>query len=567
MLSPIALKVARKFVSEDILSEDKLEASKQIASEAGKRLDRVLIEEGYLTEEELLKAFSEELEIPFQPDISDADVPRGYVEKVPLQFARSHNLIGIASDNGLITVATSEPLEMHPLDDVAAIMGLEVDPVLCSRHQILNLIDRIYHQDVQDTDILEGVEDEDLSRLDVEQSEDLLDMANKAPIIKLVNTVVYQALKSRASDIHLQPYEDKLQVRYRIDGRLYDMMTPPKRFQDAIVSRIKVMGRMDIAERRFPQDGRSTIRVGTREVDLRISTIPSYYGERVVIRLLDKSTGLLELETLGMWEDDLKAFDDVIHMAHGIIFITGPTGSGKTTTLYSALARINAPDVNILTVEDPVEYQLRGISQMEVNEGKELTFANALRFFVRQDPDVIMVGEVRDLPTAGTAIQSALTGHLVFSTLHTNDAPSAMTRLVDIGVEPFLVASSVNAVMAQRLVRRICENCKEECEVPPDELRRAGLKAEDIPSGKLWKGRGCSECLNVGYSGRVGIFEILTVTEKVRELVTSRSSSTVIKKEAAGAGMRTLRMDGIRKALKGHTTLEEVLRATQMDIY
>jgi len=568
MLTAVTVTIAEKLVSKGLLTQEQLEASKRLALDSGRSLNQVLVEEGHVTEEDLLRAFSEELDIAFEEDISRAEVPTEYIEKVPLQFARHHHLIGIERQDGQIKVATCQPLDLHPLDDVAAILGAEVYPILSTRHQILNLLDRVYHQDVREAnDILDGVDDDDLSRLDIEESEDVLDMANKAPIIKLVNTIMFQALKSRASDIHLQPYEDKLQVRYRIDGKLYDMMTPPKRFQEAIISRIKVMGRMDIAERRFPQDGRDTIRVGTHEVDLRISSIPTYYGERIVIRLLDKSAGLLELEQIGMWEDDRELFDSIIHMAHGIIFITGPTGSGKTTTLYSAMARINSPDINILTVEDPIEYQLRGISQMEVNEGKELTFANAMRYFVRQDPDVIMVGEVRDKPTATIAIQSALTGHLVFSTLHTNDAPSSMTRLVDLGVEPYLVASSVNAIMAQRLLRRVCSHCKEEYQVPANELRRAGLKPDAVPGGKLWRGRGCTECLNSGYAGRVGIYEVLVVDETVREQVTSRTSATVIKKEAIERGMRTLRDDGIRKALKGITTLEEALRVTQMDVF
>lgn len=568
MAANVLLKIAEKFVAQGVLSKEKLESAKRQALDSGRRLDRVLLEEGLVSEEELLKAFGEELEIAFEQDISRADVPSSYVEKVPLQFARSHNLIGIAGHNGQMRVATCEPLDLHPLDDVAAILGVEVEPVLAPRHQILNLLDRVYHQDVREAgDILEGYQDEDIARLEIEESEDLLDMANKAPIIRLVNTIIFQALKNRASDIHLQPYEDKLQVRFRIDGSLYDMMTPPKRFQEAIISRIKVMGHMDIAERRFPQDGRDTIRVGTNEVDLRISSIPTTHGERIVIRLLNKTAGLLTLEELGMWKDDMEQFDALIHMAHGIIFITGPTGSGKTTTLYSGLMRINTPDVNILTIEDPVEYQLRGISQMEVNESKDLTFATAMRYFVRQDPDIIMVGEVRDKATAAMAIQSALTGHLVFSTLHTNDAPSAMTRLVDLGVEPYLVASSVNAVLAQRLVRRICKHCKEEVEVTPRELMPAGLKPEDVPSGRLWRGRGCAECLNSGYSGRIGIFEILVVNDIVREQVVSNTSATTIKRMAIERGMRTLRMDGIRKALAGYTTLEEVLSTTQLDVF
>ncbi|MBI2901799.1 MAG: Flp pilus assembly complex ATPase component TadA, partial [Planctomycetes bacterium] len=401
---------------------------------------------------------------------------------------------------------------------------------------------------------------------EVEVSEDILDVANKAPIIKLVNMVLFQALKMRASDVHLQPYEDRLQVRYRIDGILYDMEAVPKKVQEAVISRIKVMGKMDIAERRLPQDGRATIKLGDGEVDIRISSVPTNHGERIVMRLLDKSARLYEVEELGLDDqENLDTLKKLIDASHGIVLVTGPTGSGKTTTLYASLKRINSVENNVLTIEDPIEYHLPGISQIEVNYKKGLTFAAGLREILRQDPDVIYIGEIRDKETATIAIQSALTGHLVFSTLHTNDAPGAVTRLIDLGVEPYLVSSSVIGVIAQRLVRMICKHCKETYKPTAESLSDVGLKLDAVPEGTLWRGHGCPGCLNSGYLDRTAIYEIFPIQDWGREMVMNRAGSTFIKAEAIKRGMRTLRMDGARKVLKGQTTPEEVLRVTQMD--
>ncbi|HHI68364.1 MAG TPA: type II secretion system protein GspE, partial [Planctomycetes bacterium] len=392
-------------------------------------------------------------------------------------------------------------------------------------------------------------------------------MANKAPIVKLLNTILFQALKERASDVHIQPFERHVQVRYRVDGILYDVMRIPKAVQEAVVSRIKVMGRMDIAERRLPQDGQTSFVAGGREVDVRISTIPSVHGERVVMRLQDKSTGVYDIRKIGLLEDDLEKVERLIRMAHGIILVTGPTGSGKTTTLYAALKEVNSPDKNIITVEDPVEYQLPGISQIQVSNKKGMTFAKGLRSIVRQDPDVIMVGEIRDLETASIAIQSALTGHLVFSTLHTNDAPGAVSRLLDLGVEPFLVNSSLLAVVAQRLVRRVCPACRVRVEPSPEDLASLGVEAGEVPEGTFYGAAGCEACQGKGYLGRLGIFEILEIDDEVKELIGKRASSTRIRKNVLKRGkMRTLRADGLVKAARGWTTLEEVKRVTQMDI-
>ncbi len=555
---------------EGLYVEEKFEEWVALARTTGQTLDRILTAAGYLTEKQMLKVFGECLRLPVVEKLAEATVPPRFVEKVPVHFARHHNLIGLEEHNGTIRVASCSPLDTHPIDELSTLLDRVVEPVLAPRGEITALINRTYQQKADLVDeALEDLDEDELAGIskEIERSTDLLDIANKAPIIKLVNMVLFQALKMRASDVHIQPYEEKLQVRCRIDGILYDMMTPPKKIQEAIISRVKIMGKMDIAERRLPQDGRATVKLGDSEVDIRISSVPTNHGERIVMRLLDKGARLYELEELGLEVEDREIVKKLIDASHGIVLVTGPTGSGKTTSLYAALKRINATEYNIMTIEDPIEYHLPGISQIEVNYKKGLTFATGLRSLVRQDPDIIFVGEIRDEDTAGIAIQASLTGHLVFSTLHTNDAPGAVTRLIDIGVEPYLVASSVVGVVAQRLVRLICKHCKEEVAVTADELRQIGLKPEDAPSLKLWRGRGCPHCLNSGYLDRTAIYEIFTVNDHVRDQIMTRTGVTQIKSDALKRGMRTLRMDGARKVLRGLTTVEEVLRVTQMDTF
>jgi general secretion pathway protein E len=555
---------------EGLYVEEKFEEWVSLARTTGQTLDRILTAAGYLTEKQMLAVFAETLRLPVIEKLSEATVPPRFVEKVPVHFARHHNLIGLEERNGTIRVASCSPLDTHPIDELSALLDRVVEPVLAPKGEITSLINRAYQQKTDLVDeALEDLDEDELAGIskEIERSTDLLDIANKAPIIKLVNMVLFQALKMRASDVHIQPYEEKLQVRFRIDGILYDMMTPPKKIQEAIISRVKIMGKIDIAERRLPQDGRATVKLGDSEVDIRISSVPTNHGERLVLRLLDKGARLYELEELGLEAEDREIIKRLIDASHGIVLVTGPTGSGKTTSLYAALKRINATEYNIMTIEDPIEYHLPGISQIEVNYKKGLTFATGLRSLVRQDPDIVFVGEIRDEETAGIAIQASLTGHLVFSTLHTNDAPGAVTRLIDIGVEPYLVASSVIGVVAQRLVRLICKHCKEEVAVTPDELRSIGLKAEDVPGLKLWVGRGCPHCLNSGYLDRTAIYEIFTVTDQVRDQVMAKVGVTQIKSDALKRGMRTLRMDGARKVMKGLTTVEEVLRVTQMDTF
>lgn len=516
------------------------------------------------------RALSTQLRLPYLDKIKDEAVDLSLVSQIPLSFLRKYHVFPLKKEDNLLTVATSDPLNLHPADEIGAILGCRVQLLITREEEILKAIDRYYHSESETPQkMIEGLDDEEIRVIAArrgEEPDDLLDLANKAPLIKLVNLILFQALKERASDIHIQPYEKELKVRYRIDGILHDVLTPPKHYQKALISRVKIMSNLDIAEHRLPQDGRATIKVGDRQIDIRVSVIPTAFGERVVMRLLDKETLFLSLEKLGISEERFLEVNNLIHASHGIILVTGPTGSGKTTTLYAALDKINSPDKNIITVEDPIEYQLEGISQIQVRPRIGLTFASGLRSIVRQDPDIIMVGEIRDLETAEIAIHASLTGHLVFSTLHTNDAPGAITRMLEMGIEPYLISSSVIAIIAQRLVRLICPRCKESYLPEEESLREIGLNSEQLAEGKLYRGRGCSHCLNTGYRGRTGIYELLTMNEKIRELVLSRTEANTIRKRAVEDGMITLRQDGAHKVLKGLTTIEEVLRVTQEDI-
>ena len=539
--------------------------------ESGQQLDQILVGKNLLSESKCLTFFADLLGLEFKASLDGVNVPPAFIHNIPVQFARTHGLVAIEDTGDLLRVATHKPLDVQPMDDLATLLGREIEAVLSTRGEVANLINRAYRhkadgvdealQDVKDTDIVSIAEN-------IQESEDLLD-ANKAPVIKLVNMLLFQALKLRASDIHLQPYADRFQVRMRIDGVLYDMESIPKRAQEAIISRVKVMGKMDIAERRLPQDGRASIRVGDGDVDVRISTVPVAGGERVVFRILDKTTKIYSLDQIGLEQDAERTIRRYINYSHGVIFVTGPTGSGKTTTLYACLDAINAPDLNILTIEDPVEYNLDGISQVQVNVKKGLTFASGLRSFLRQDPDVMMVGEVRDNETADIAIRAALTGHLVFSTVHTNDSASTVTRLIDIGVEPYLVSSSLLLVIAQRLLRTLCPNCREPV-TPTQEmlyhLEDLKLSIDQFPDGKLMKGKGCDECFRSGYAGRTAIYEVMPIDTHIQEQIVNKATASTIKRGALERGLKTLRMSGVQKLLHGMTTPDEVLRVTQLDV-
>jgi general secretion pathway protein E len=466
-------------------------------------------------------------------------------------------------------VAVSDPLDLPALDQLRVLLGVRrIDPVLVPEAEILSAINRAFGQVqngaehiIQDLDETES--EAFFNEFEDQVSADLLDETSEAPVIKLVNHILSQAVHYKASDIHIEPYQQELKIRFRMDGVLYDNLSLPKKLHPAVVSRVKILASLNIAEKRIPQDGRINIRIGEREVDLRVSSLPTAFGERLVLRLLEKDVRVLNLQEIGLSLEHVDLFQRLIRISHGIILVTGPTGSGKTTTLYSALSEINTSDKNILTIEDPVEYQLDGIGQMQVNSKIGLSFANGLRSMVRQDPDVILVGEIRDQETAEIAIQAALTGHLVFSTLHTNDSAGAITRLIDMGIEPFLVSSSVQAIMAQRLVRRLCPLCKEAYSPSELEIRELDPGAKGL-EGMFFRPVGCDHCLQTGFKGRTGIFEFLRVTETIQSLLLRTSESNQIRQLAVQEGMRTLRQDGVRKVLAGETSIDEVLRVTQV---
>jgi general secretion pathway protein E len=504
-------------------------------------------------------------------------VPARFLERIPLRFAREHTVVAIGESletaENKFTLAMANPDQSWIASRIAYKLDSEVAVIAADSIDILELLNRSYHNDAQTvSDVAAEVADNNEGVGEIRLGEDVLELDDKAPAVKLVHAMFLQAVRQRASDIHIEPGEVNLRIRFRIDGVLYDRAVLRSEVRDAVASRIKVMGRMDIAERRLPQDGGVTIRIGERQVDLRIATLPTQYGERVVMRLLDKHTGLLTLEGLGLSETDRKTTDHLLRLSHGIILVTGPTGCGKTTSLYAMLSAMNSSDLNILTLEDPVEYQLPGICQTQVSEKKGLTFARGLRAIVRQDPDIIMVGEIRDLETATVAIQSALTGHLVLSTLHTNDAPSSITRLLDLGVEPFLVASSVNAAIAQRLVRKVCNNCCKSLKFEPAALQRDGWSEAEIACLKelnaeeIAEKGACDVCFQTGFSGRTGIYEFLLMSEPLRDLVTHRAAAGQIREAALKRGMVTLRRDGLRKVANKSTTLSEVQDVTQMDL-
>jgi len=535
-----------------------------------RRWDEILLSAPNFTEESVLKLFAEALGLEYLPEIAVSNVPAEFIEAVPATYAQHHYLIGLQADSAdsEVTVVLSKPLDTTAIDNVSKMLGVPVKAALASRTAITAAIDVAYEQ--KSTVIEEVAEELDSQNLDqlvdeVESSDDLLDVVNRPPVIRLVNDILFRALQLRASDIHIHPYEAKIQIRYRIDGILYDTLSLNRNVLSLVISRIKVMAGMDIAERRMPQDGRCSVRLGQREIDLRVSTVPTSYGERSVLRILDKSTGIFSLDQLGLWHEDLEKFDKMINRSHGVIFVTGPTGSGKSTTLYASLNRINSTEKNVMTIEDPIEYQLEGISQMQVASKKGVTFVNALRHVLRQDPDVIMVGEVRDEETAGMAIQSSLTGHLVFSTLHTNDSAGAVSRLLDFGVEPYLVSSSLAGIMAQRLVRRVCPDCQQPYQPSAHELRELGIGTNRLKGAKFHIGRGCERCFDTGYRGRTGIYELMILNEEIREMIYTRRSAGTIKKKAIECGLQTLRMDGARKVAGGTTTVAEVLRVTQAD--
>jgi type II secretion system protein E len=534
----------------------------------GTRLIEAAIGLGFVTEEAALRAVGKEVGIDFL-DLSDAEVDLSLLKCFPQKLIHRQSLFPIRRDHGQLVVATSNPFDLYPLDEVSAATGFSVMPVLAARNEIAKLIKKHLGVGSETVDgLVAATVDEDdvelLSDIETDGSE-LSEMAQEASVVRLVNEILLEAIELRASDVHMESQASGLTIRYRIDGMLQTQPVPPEihRFESAIISRLKIMSRLNIAEKRLPQDGRMKLKVAGREIDVRVSVIPMIHGEGIVMRILDKGAMKFDLRQIGMEQDTYKTFRELIELPHGIVLVTGPTGSGKTTTLYSALIEINTPDVKIITTEDPVEYQLEGINQIQVHTKIGLTFGHSLRSILRHDPDIVLVGEIRDLETAENAIQASLTGHLVFSTLHTNDAASAYTRLTDMGVEPFLVASTVEGVMGQRLVRRLCTHCKQKYEPAKDE------PPIDFPwdkkTGPIYKPVGCRECRNTGYRGRMGIYELMITTNEIRQLAHDRVSSWKIMQLAMELGMRSLRQDGWCKVLDGRTSIDEVVRNAKAD--
>ena len=550
-------------VDRGVISAQQLEEALTNQKASRDKLGRILLDRRIIEKNDLYAALSEHHGLEYIPHLEFHD-PDGLFRTIPVEFLIKNKLVPYRVDKKTIFVGIADPLNLHPFDDLKMLFPeYRFETVLADEDEIGKLIHAHFSHDTSagvigelDESSLEGLEE------GISETEDILDSANAAPLIRFVNNMISQAIREHASDIHVEPYELDLVVRYRIDGILYRKDNPPKKLQNAIISRIKIMSNLNIAENRLPQDGRIQLKIGGKDIDIRVSIFPTHYGERVVLRLLNKTDMKFELEAIGFSPKQYEDFSKLIEKPHGIIIVTGPTGSGKTTTLYCALMKLNTDDVNILTVEDPIEYQLTGVGQMQVKPKIDLTFASGLRSILRQDPDIIMVGEVRDLETAEIAVQSALTGHRVFTTMHTNDASSAVTRLLDMGIEPFLIASSVNAFIAQRLVRTLCPSCKVRYNPTPLELKEIGITKTMLKTKKVYKAKGCDKCLNTGYSGRTGIYELLPVTNPIRKLIVDKADASAIKTAAVQHGMRTLLEDGAIKVLAGATSIDEVMRVS-----
>ncbi len=571
-------RIGEILLREHRITPQQLQAALDHQRMKGGKLGHVLVSMGYLKPEDVTDVLSQQYGVA-SVKLKEFEIDPGVTKLVPMETALKHLVLPLARNGSILTLAMADPANVFALDDVKFITGLNLEPVIASEEEIENAIKQCYGS-VEDAarqkeleDLVSFIDEGGAGSLELEaQEDDTLDMASlekaaeEAPVIRLVNYLLTDSVRRGASDIHLEPYEKEYRVRYRIDGLLQNVMTPPLKLRDAIISRVKIMAKLDIAEKRLPQDGRIMMRMmhqGKRkQIDLRVSVLPTLHGEKIVMRLLDKENLRLDMTRLGFEVDSLEKFQKGIFKPYGMVLVTGPTGSGKTNTLYSSIAQLNKPDINIMTAEDPVEFQMPGINQVQIREQIGLNFAAALRSFLRQDPNVILVGEIRDFETAEIAIKAALTGHLVLSTLHTNDAPSTISRLMNMGIEPFLVATSVHLICAQRLVRRICT----ECRVPEDTTRQvlidAGMTAQEASTAKVYKGRGCNTCNNRGYKGRVGLYEVMEITDPVRELILTGASALELKKKAIEQGMITLRRSGLTKAMAGMTTLEEVIRET-----
>jgi type IV pilus assembly protein PilB len=587
----MAVRIGELLLKEKRITPEQLQEALNYQRQNGGKLGFNLIKLGYVKDDEITALLSKQYGVP-SIALGQFDVDANVVKLVPSETAQKYQIIPLSRSGATLTIAMTDPTNVFAMDDIKFMTGYNVEPVVASETAVIDAITKYYGKNgssngngngnaapsgpsaleiaskaLDDMPVLADAGDvEVLEEFEEISAEALAKQGEEAPVIKLVNVILMSAIQKGASDIHIEPYEKELRVRYRVDGILYNIMQPPMKFRDAITSRIKIMSKLDIAEKRLPQDGRIKIRFQDggemRDIDFRVSCLPTLFGEKIVMRLLDKTKLMLDMTKLGFESESLQKFEVAISKPWGMVLVTGPTGSGKTNTLYSSIARINTVETNIMTAEDPVEFNLMGVNQVQVRENIGLNFAAALRSFLRQDPNIILVGEIRDFETAEIAVKAALTGHLVLSTLHTNDAPSTINRLMNMGIEPFLVASSLNLVCAQRLVRRICKNCTEPDPMPPPALMQAGFSAEDAKKVVPNRGKGCEKCNNTGYKGRVGLYEVMEITEEIRELVLVGASALELRRKAVEEGMLTLRASGLRKVKDGVTTIEEIVRET-----
>jgi type IV pilus assembly protein PilB len=567
-ISSAEKRIGELLLQEELITVDQLEKALEEQTRNGTRLGYCVVAMGMVSEPDLTRILSRQFQVP-AVELSEIEVDDKILKLVPAEFASKHLVMPLRRVGRTLTVAMADPTDLNVVDDLKFITRFDIEPVVAGEYSLRQAIERHYDVTTEKlTGLLEELEEQEIELVEEEEEEEDLNaqqlraQVEDAPVVKLINGILTDAVRRGASDIHIEPYEKEMRVRYRIDGTLQEIMKPPYRMKAAMTSRVKILADLNIAERRVPQDGRIKLKIGDRVIDFRVSTLPVVHGEKIVLRILDKSSLMLDLEKFGMEPKAEKDFMSAITNPYGMVLVTGPTGSGKTTTLYSALDKINDETVNIMTAEDPVEYNLHGINQVQVRPEIGLTFAASLRSFLRQDPNIVMVGEIRDLETGSIAIKAALTGHLVMSTLHTNDAPSTITRMIDMGIEPFNVASAVNVITAQRLVRRICNNCKVEASYTPEYLQAAGLDPDKAGAITFYEGEGCDACDDSGYSGRQGLYEVMPMTRELRRMVLQGESADDLKEVAVDNGMLTLRQDGLLKVRRGITTLEEVIKET-----
>jgi type IV pilus assembly protein PilB len=569
----MALKLGELLLKAKLIGEEQLQRALEEQQSSGGRIGEHLVRLGYVTEEDILDCLSQQYGVP-SINLRHFDIEESIIRLIPADVARKYQFTPVSKTGATLTVAMADPTNVFAMDDITFITGYRVEPVVASEEALREAIDKYYGTShaVELKKVMDDLSTVDEASLEVLEEEEELDVAEleagaeEAPVVRLVNLIMSDSIKRGASDIHIEPYEKSYRVRFRIDGVLYEIMNPPLKLKEAISSRIKILSKLDIAEKRLPQDGRIKLKMKisgkVKELDFRVSVLPTLHGEKIVMRLLDKDNLMLDMTKLGFEKEPLKIFEEAIFKPWGMVLVTGPTGSGKTNTLYSALSRVNTPETNIMTAEDPVEFQLPGINQVQMKEAIGLNFAAALRSFLRQDPNVVLVGEIRDFETAEIAIKAALTGHMVLSTLHTNDAPSTVNRLMNMGIEPFLVATSVQVIVAQRLIRRVCAKCKEPDDVPLQALLNVGFTEEEATEVTVYRGRGCEVCNQTGLKGRVGLFEVMPATDDIREMILSGATALELRRKAVEEGMVTLRRSGLEKIKQGVTTIEEVVRET-----